>query len=172
MTTVLNGDLEQKGEVSLTSPDFEDSGRLPDSAGYANQNQSPRLEVDGVPEDAETLVLVVDDPDAQPVTGHTWIHWLVWDIDASVDAFPEGWDGSGATVGYNDFLEQGYGGPSPPEGTGEHRYRFKLLALDGALDVPEFTRKERLGSAVAMNAEVLGSTELDGMYAPEQGTGF
>ncbi|MDZ7687715.1 MAG: YbhB/YbcL family Raf kinase inhibitor-like protein [Halobacteriales archaeon] len=172
MGTVLSGDLEQKGDLSLTSPEFDNGERMPDSAGYANDNRSPRLEIDGVPDGAVTLVLVMDDPDAQPVAGHTWVHWLVWDIDASVEEFPDGWDGEDATVGYNDFLEQGYGGPSPPEGTGEHRYRFKLLALDGALGVPEFTRVDRLGSVIAMNAQVLASTELDGLYAPEQGTAF
>jgi len=168
--TVLNGELEQQGDLSLSSPDFDDGEGMSDSTGYANENLSPRLEIDGVPEDAETLVLVCDDPDAQPVAGHTWDHWVVWDIDAEVDALPEGWDGSGATEGYNDYLEEGYGGPAPPEG--EHRYRFKLLALDSALGVPEYTRKTRLGSAVAMNAEVLASTQLDGTYDAEQGTAF
>ena len=172
MSTVLDGDLEQEGDLSLTSPDFDDGGRLPDSAGYANENRSPRLGIDGTPDDAETLVLLMDDPDAQPVAGHTWIHWIVWDIDASVEAFPEGWDGSGATVGYNDFLEQGYGGPSPPEGTGTHGYRFKLLALDSELGAPETTRVARLGSVIAMNAEVLASTQIVGEYDPEQGTAF
>lgn len=170
MGTVLNGELEQKGDLSLTSPEFGDGGRLPDSTGYANENLSPRLEVDGVPDEAETLVLVLDDPDAQPVAGHTWDHWVVWDIDADVDALPEGWDGAGATVGYNDYLEQGYGGPSPPEG--EHRYRFKLLALDTALGAPEFARKTRLGSVIGMNAEVLASTQTDTTYDAEQGTAF
>ena len=170
MDTVLNGEVEQKGDLSLSSPDFDDGGRLSDSTGYANENLSPRLEVGGVPDDAETLVLVFDDPDAQPVAGHTWDHWLVFDIDADVDAFPEGWDGTGASVGYNDYLEQGYGGPAPPEG--EHRYRFKLLALDSTLDAPEYTRKTRLGSVIAMNATVLAATQVDSTYDAEQGTVF
>jgi len=170
METVLNGELEQRGDLSVSSPDFDDGERLSDPTGYANENLSPRLEVDGVPDDAETLVLVLDDPDAQPVGGHTWDHWLVWDIDADVDAFPEGWDGSGATVGYNDYFERGYGGPAPPEG--EHRYRFKLLALDSSLGAPEFARKTRLGSAVAMNATVLAATQVDATYDAEQGTVF
>jgi Raf kinase inhibitor-like YbhB/YbcL family protein len=170
MGTVLNGEVEQKGELSLSSPDTGDGGRLPDSTGKANGNLSPRLEVDGVPDDAESLVLVFDDPDAEPVAGHTWDHWLVWDIDADVNALPEGWDGEGATVGYNDYLEHGYGGPAPPEG--EHRYRFKLLALDSSLGAPGYTRKTRLGSVIAMNADVLASTQIDTTYDAEQGTVF
>ncbi|WP_336037285.1 YbhB/YbcL family Raf kinase inhibitor-like protein [Halobacterium yunchengense] len=168
--TVLNGDVAQDGELTLRSPDFEDGGRLPDWTGYANENDNPELEVSGVPDDAESLVLVVDDPDAQPVAGHTWDHWLAWDVDPDVGTIPRDWSGDDATEGHTDFLEYGYGGPSPPEGS--HGYRFKLLALDSELDVPAETRKTRLGSAIAMNAEVLAATQIVGEYHADQGTAF
>lgn len=170
MATVLDGDLDQQGELALDSPAFDDGEQMPDSVGYVNENDNPRLEISGVPEDAESLVLVCDDPEAQPVAGHTWDHWLAWDIDPDIDAIPEGWDADGAVEGYNDYVEQGYGGPSPPEGS--HDYRFKLLALDSELEMPEETRKARLGSAIAMNAEVLAATQLVGAYDAEQGTAF
>lgn len=170
MSTPLHGDVEQHGELELSSPTFDDGGRMPDSTGYVNANTNPRLEIDGVPDDAESLVLVVDDPDAQPVAGHTWDHWLAWDIDPDVGAIPEGWNADDAVEGYNDYVEQGYGGPSPPEGS--HDYRFKLLALDAELEMPEETRKARLGSAIAMEAEVLAATQLIGTYHAEQGTAF
>ena len=169
-STPLNGDVEQQGELTISSPQFEAGERLPDSAGYVNDNANPELEISGVPDDAAALVLAVDDPEAQPVAGHTWDHWFVWDIDPDIGTIPEGWDASGATEGYNDFMEQGYGGPSPPEGS--HGYRFKLLAIDSELDVPAETRKTRVGSAVSMNAEVLAATQIVGEYHAEQGTAF
>lgn len=170
MATILDGDVEQQGELYLESPAFDDGTQLPDSTGYVNENDNPPLEIDGVPDDAESLVLVCDDPDAAPVAGHTWDHWLVWDVDPDVGSIPEGWDAADATEGYNDYVEQGYGGPSPPEGS--HDYRFKLLALDSELEMPEETRKQRLGSAIAMEAEVLATTQLVGTYDAEQGTAF
>lgn len=170
MATLLDGDLEQQGDIELSSPEFDDGGRLPDYTGYANDNDNPPLEVSGVPDDTETLVLVFDDPDAQPVAGHTWDHWLVWDVPADVDSIPRDWDAAGATEGYNDYMEQGYGGPSPPEGS--HVYRFKLVALAGSLDAPEPTRKQRLGSAIAMGTEVVAATQLEAEYDASQGTAF
>lgn len=169
-STILNGNVEQVGDLSLSSPDFEDGEQLPNWTGYANENDNPVLEIGGVPQDAESLVLIVDDPDAQPVAGHTWNHWLVWDINPDIGTIPRDWDGGDATVGFNDFTEFGYGGPSPPEGS--HGYRFKLVAIDTPLDVPEATRKTRLGSAIAMNAQVLAATRIVGTYHADQGTAF
>lgn len=172
MSTPLDGDIDPRGDIELHSPAFDDGDRLPDATGYVNENANPPLEIAGVPEDASSLVLVVDDPDARPVAGHTWDHWLVWDVDPDVETIPENWDASdaGATEGYNDYVEQGYGGPSPPEGS--HDYRFKLLALDSRLEMPAETRKARLGSAIAMDAEILAATQIVGTYDASQGTAF
>lgn len=170
MATVLDGDIEQQGDLELTSPAFDDGERLADSTGYVNENENPPLSISGVPDDAEALVLVLDDPDAQPVAGHTWDHWLVWDIDPDTTEIPADWDADGAVEGYTDYVEQGYGGPSPPEGA--HDYRFKLLALAEPLEMPEETRKARLGSAIAMESEVLAADQLVGTYHAEQGTAF
>jgi len=172
MATSLNGEIEQHGDLTLTSPAFDDGTRMPDSVGFVNENANPRLDIGGIPEGTASLVLILDDPDAEPVAGHTFDHWLVWDIDPDIGSVPEGWsaDGNGAVVGYNDFVEQDYGGPSPPEGS--HDYRFKLLALDSTLEMPPETRKARLGSAIAMEAEILGATQLVGSYDASQGTAF
>ncbi len=170
MPTLLDGEVEQMGSMELSSPDFDDGGQLPDSTGYSNDDENPRLELSNVPDEAETLVLVMDDPDAEPVAGHTWDHWLAWDIPADLDAVPAGWSAEDATEGFNDYVEQGYGGPSPPDGV--HRYRFKVVALAGSLDMPEETRKQRLGSAIAMGPEVVAATQIDGEYDASQGTAF
>lgn len=170
MPTPLDGDIEQQGSLELTSPAFDDGEQMPDSTGYANENRNPTLEISGVPDDTAALVLVLDDPDAQPVAGHTWDHWLVWDIEPDIGTIPEDWEATTAIEGYNDYVEQGYDGPSPPEGS--HDYRFKLLALDSQLEMPEETRKARVGSAIAMEAEVLAATQLVGTYDASQGTAF
>ncbi|WP_336326746.1 YbhB/YbcL family Raf kinase inhibitor-like protein [Halovenus sp. HT40] len=167
--TPLNGDIEQQGELILSSPEFDDSEGMPDFVGYVNDDENPELHIESVPEEAESLVLIVDDPDAEPAAGHVWNHWAVWDIDPDIGMIPRGWDGD-AIEGYNDFVEQGYSGPSPPDGA--HGYRFKLLALDSELDMPPETRKSRLGSAITLNAEVLAATQIVGEYHPDQGTAF
>lgn len=172
MATILDGDLAHEGDLAVTSPAFGDGARLPDWTGYANDNVNPPLELSGVPADAGALVVVLDDPDAEPVAGHTWDHWLVWDVDPGLASIPRDWDptADGATVGYNDFPAHGYGGPSPPDDI--HAYRFKVLALASPLGLPPETRKQRIGSAIAMETDVLGADQLVGTYDPSQGTAF
>lgn len=170
MPTQVDGPAEQRGDLELTSSAFEDGQQMPDSVGYANDNESPPLAIAGVPDDAESLVLIMDDPDAEPVVGHVWDHWLVWDIDPATTELPAGWDGGGATVGYNDYPEAAYGGPAPPEGS--HTYHFKLYALDAQLGLPAEARKARVGSEIALGAEILASTQLRGTYDAAQGTIF
>jgi phosphatidylethanolamine-binding protein (PEBP) family uncharacterized protein len=115
MVSLLDDDIEQQGELSISAADFADGDRMPDYVGYANENENPRLAIDGVPDAAASLVLVVDDPDAKSVVGFTFDHWLTWDIDPGIDAIPRSWtpNAEETTVGYNDFVEANYSGPSP-----------------------------------------------------------
>lgn len=170
MPTPLDGDVEQQGDLELTSSAFGAGEQLPDWTGYANDNENPPLEISGVPDDAESLVLVMDDPDAEPVVGHVYDHWLVWDIDADRDEIPRDWDGADATVGYNDYVENDWGGPAPPEGS--HTYKFKLLALADEIGAPDVIRKQRLGSMIYTQTEILAATQLEGTYDADQGTIF
>jgi hypothetical protein len=116
MATPVDGEIEQQGGLELTSPAFAAGERLPDRFGFANENASPPLAISGIPEGTESLVLIMDDPEAKPVAGHVWDHWLVFDIDPDTTEIPENWDpeADGATEGYNDYVQQGWGGPSPP----------------------------------------------------------
>lgn len=172
MPSLLDDDVEQVGELSLEAADFDDGERMPASVGYANENENPELQISGVPDEAESLVLVCDDPDARPVVGFTFDHWLVWDVDPDTGTIPRNWDPSEdeATVGYNDFVEDAYAGPSPPDEA--HDYRFKLLALDSELGLAPEARKAVVQMTAAMEAEVLAATQLVGEYAPSQGTVF
>lgn len=148
------------GDLTLRSPAFDDGEQIPEAYGYKIENVNPPLEIKNVPESAETLALVVDDPDAVEPAGKVWDHWIVWNIPPDVTSIPENYDPDDAVEGTNDFDEVGYGGPSPPDT--EHRYRFKLFALDTTLDFPTDTDAEALGSVI--EDHVLEQTELDGTY--------
>ncbi|SEW19945.1 YbhB/YbcL family Raf kinase inhibitor-like protein [Halobacterium jilantaiense] len=156
------GDAEQVGDLALSSPAFDDGQPIPRTYGRDDADVNPPLSVSGVPDGAETLVLVVDDPDAVEPAGEVWLHWLVWNVPATRTEIPEDWTPEQATEGVNDFGERGYGGPAPPDG--EHKYRFKLYALDTSLDIPTDASKRDVGDA--MRDHVLASTQLVGMYAP------
>ncbi|SDZ93853.1 hypothetical protein SAMN04488065_1326 [Haloplanus vescus] len=150
--------------MELSSPAFDDGGPIPVAYGYTERNVNPPLELAGVPDDAETLALVVDDPDAVEPAGKVWIHWLVWNVNPTRKRIPEDWstDSATATEGENDYEEVGYGGPNPPDR--EHTYRFRLFALDDTLDVPEGSSLDRLEQAMA--GHVVAEAVLEGTYAP------
>jgi Raf kinase inhibitor-like YbhB/YbcL family protein len=121
--------------MELSSPAFRDGGPIPPQYGYTEANVNPPLEIADAPAEAESLVLVVDDPDALEPAGKVWRHWLVWNVNPTRKRIPEEWSTETATAveGENDYGEVGYGGPNPPDG--EHTYRFRLFALDTALDL-------------------------------------
>ncbi|KTG10792.1 phospholipid-binding protein [Haloprofundus marisrubri] len=150
--------------LRLTSPAFDDGESIPDRYGYEHENVNPPLHVEGVPKEAKSLVLVVDDPDAEEPAGKVWDHWLVWNIEAEPLAIPEAWSPgrNDAIEGKNSFGEVGYGGPSPPDRT--HRYRFRLYALDTSLSLFAGATKREIEAA--MDGHRLEETTLTGTYTP------
>ena len=148
--------------IKLSSPAFSNGDPIPEQYGYTRQNINPPLVIDGVPETARSLVLIMDDPDAREPAGKIWDHWLIWNIEPATGKIPEDWDGDGATEGNNDYGESGYGGPNPPDG--KHTYYFKLYALDTELDLSTGASKDQL--AAAMDGHILEQAELTGTFAP------
>ena len=62
-----------------------------------------------------------------------WSHWLMWNIDPSTEVIAQGENPSGAIEGVTSFNAIGYGGPCP--GSGEHRYYYRIYALDTTLQL-------------------------------------
>jgi Raf kinase inhibitor-like YbhB/YbcL family protein len=88
-----------------------------------------------------------------------WDHWVVFNIPPEVREIQEGTEPQGiGGVGTNGEL--GYFGPCPPDR--EHRYFFKLFALDTQLDLPEKSTKSKVENA--MEGHILEQTELMGRY--------
>jgi len=149
-------------ELTLSSPAFDDGEPIPDRFGYAEADVNPPLSMGGVPDDAVSLVLIVDDPDAQEPAGTVWDHWVVWNVPADREVVPEDWTPEEAVQGQNDYGETGWGGPNPPDR--EHTYRFLLYALDTTLDLGHGATKDDVYDAAG--GHVVGKAELTGTYAP------
>jgi len=148
--------------MKLSSPAFTDGEPIPDRHGYTAANANPPLEWEDVPDNAVSLALVVDDPDAVEPAGKIWDHWVVWNIDPGREGIPVGWDAEDAVEGQNDFGERGYGGPNPPDGP--HSYDFRLYALEERLTLSAGAKKEQLEET--MSGHVLDRAELAGNFAP------
>jgi Raf kinase inhibitor-like YbhB/YbcL family protein len=148
-------EVEQMGGLKLASPAFADGQAIPAKHTCDGADVSPPLRVSGVPADAKSLALVVDDPDA-PMG--VWVHWVVWDIPPDTSEIPE--DSTPGIEGVTDFKSNGWGGPCPPGGT--HRYAFKLYALDRRLGLALNGGKSDL--LKAMEGHILAQTQLTGTY--------
>ncbi len=141
---------------------FTEGAMIPKKHTCDAEDISPDLKWSGVPNGAQSLALICDDPDA-PVG--TWVHWVLFNIPADATALPAGIPAeavlkNGARHGQNDFRKLGYGGPCPPGGT--HRYYFKLFALDTLLTLESGSTKAQLSAA--MKGHILAEGQLMGKY--------
>jgi len=148
--------------ITITSSAFIDGATIPRKYTCDAEDISPDLKWSGVPNGAQSLALICDDPDA-PVG--TWVHWVLFNIPADATALQAGIPAeavlkNGARHGQNDFRKLGYGGPCPPGGT--HRYYFKLFALDTLLTLESGSTKAQL--LAAMKGHILAEGQLMGKY--------
>jgi Raf kinase inhibitor-like YbhB/YbcL family protein len=143
--------------LSISSTAFEDGAEIPGPYSCDGEDLSPPLAWSGAPEEARSLALIVDDPDAP---SGTFVHWLAWGINPDSGGLGEG--EVAPSEGTGGFGEPGYRGPCPPPGHGPHRYFFRLFALDQEPDLePGASRAELEG---AMEGHVLAGAELVGTY--------
>jgi Raf kinase inhibitor-like YbhB/YbcL family protein len=150
-------------DIKVSSAAFEEGGMIPVKYTCDEEDISPPLAWDSIPEGTKTLALICDDPDA-PMG--TWVHWVLFNLPGDISELPENIPPereleSGAKQGTNDFGRIGYGGPCPPGGT--HRYYFKLYALDAELDLEAGARKPHL--LEAMEGHILAEGQLMGRYS-------
>ena len=145
----------QKGALKLTSHVFNDGGSIPARYTCDGEGKSPPLKFEGVPENAQTLALTVDDPDAP---NGDFTHWVAWNIDPKTTDIDE--NASPGTQGLNGFGNNGWGGPCPP--MGQHRYIFKAYALDSKINLPKNAGLKELENAIS--GHILAQTQLTGKY--------
>lgn len=141
-------------QLRVSSSVFNENDLIPAKYTCDGANVNPPLDIEGIPEQAKCLALIVDDPDAPK---GTWVHWVVWNIPITHHLKEKTVHGN---EGLNDFGRRAYGGPCPP--SGKHRYFFKVYALDELLDLPPAIHKLQLEKA--MSGHILAFGELIGLY--------
>ena len=152
--------------LTLESSAFAHEGPIPPDYTCEGRDISPPLAWSGVPGDARSLVLIVDDPDApDPAAPRTtWVHWVLYNLPPETAALAAGVRPAdlpaGAAEGLNDWRRTGYGGPCPP--IGRHRYFHKLYALD--VELRGLNRPTKAAVEAAMSGHVLAEAMLIGTY--------
>lgn len=143
--------------MKIISSAFEHNAKISTKYTCDGENINPPLKFSDVPENAKSLVLIMDDPDA-PMG--TWVHWTLYNIDPSTKIINENEKPSGIE-GMTSFGKSGYGGPCPHSGI--HRYFFKLYAIDVFLDLPRVVDAKTIEEKIQNH--ILEKAELVGLYS-------
>jgi len=142
--------------MKLTSPAFEHNGFIPEQYTCDGADCSPPLIFSEVPPGTKSLVLIMDDPDAP---ARVWDHWIVFNMPADTGMVPEGQEPPGIH-GLGTSGNLSYHGPCPPDK--EHRYFFRLYALDWKLTLAEGVGKKEIERA--MFGHIIDEAQLMGRY--------
>lgn len=152
--------------LTLSSVDFQHDGVIPSRHTCDGKDVSPQLSWTGVPANAKSLALIVDDPDAPDPAApkRIWVHWVLYNIPPDKYGLAQGIAAkdlpAGTLQGKNDWQLVGYKGPCPP--IGSHRYFHKLFALDVVL--PDLHEPSKAALEQAMHGHIIGRAELIGKY--------
>ncbi len=154
----INSTALKPSNLTVSSTSFVHNGNIPSKYTCDGINISPQISWSAGPQGTKSYALICDDPDA-PMK--TWVHWLIFNIPATVHSIPENDAGiEEALYGTTDFRRTGYGGPCPPSGT--HHYHFKVYALD--IDLPLKSGAGKADMEKAMQGHILAQGDLIGLY--------
>jgi Raf kinase inhibitor-like YbhB/YbcL family protein len=157
---------EKPMTLRLVSAAFAEGAAIPRKYTCEGQDISPPLTWSGIPAEAKSLVLIIDDPDAPDPKAPkmTWVHWVLYNLPPSTTGLAEGVKADALPPGtgscLNDWKRTGYGGPCPP--VGRHRYFHKLYALDAGL--AGLSKPDKATVEAAMRGHILAQATLTGTY--------
>ncbi|KKQ35416.1 MAG: PEBP family protein [Candidatus Nomurabacteria bacterium GW2011_GWB1_37_5] len=150
--------------MKIESPAFKNNNSIPSIYTCDGAGTNPSLIFSDIPAEAKSLALIMDDPDIPETAKQSfgievWDHWVLFNIPPNTTEIKEGINPPGV-LGVNTRSNLAYGSPCPPDR--EHRYFFKLYALDAILDLKPGATKKELESA--MQGHIIARAELVGRY--------
>ena len=150
--------------LMLASGTFPPGAEIPSQYTCDGADISPPLTWSGLPDGTQSLVLVVEDPDAP---SGVFRHWVAFDIPTGSRGLASGYSANRPASGFrearNDFGKAGYNGPCPRKGLGVHLYHFRLLAVSRpTLDLQ--APATALDVLLAAQPYAIQQTELVGTY--------
>jgi Raf kinase inhibitor-like YbhB/YbcL family protein len=143
MSTQVNTRL-----LTISSSAAKEEEMIPSRYTCEGENINPPLHIEGIPEGAQSLALIMEDPDAPR---GTFDHWLLWNLPVKNIIEENNQEG---IAGVNGFGKAGYGGPCPLSGT--HRYFFRVYALESELSLPAGSNKKALLDAIDDKVMAMG----------------
>lgn len=156
-TPGLSGEMPD--DITVTSPLMQEGQPLPEAytcegveseEGEEISGVSPPLSWSGLPEDAGSTALVVDDP------SEATVFWVVYDLDPQLVELRQNTVPTEAKQGENSIGQAEYTAPCPDEDT-FYEYRFTVYALQEGLDLPDGASLETALEAISERAVARGT---------------
>jgi Raf kinase inhibitor-like YbhB/YbcL family protein len=146
-------------KLAIRSPAFAENRAIPAANTCDGSAGNPALIFTGIPPGTRSLAVIVEDPDVPWFLqwDNIYVHWLRWNLAPETEGIPEG----KAQGGINEGGGPGYVDPCPPNG--EHRYVFKLFALDATIE-PSVKISTVTDLYRAMEGHTLAHAETIGRY--------
>jgi Raf kinase inhibitor-like YbhB/YbcL family protein len=164
------GGIQLPPMIHIRVDEISDGGHIPSkyTCAAGPNSPSPAINWTGAPGNTQSYVLIMHDPD--PVLGgsatNDVLHWAIFDIPGDSKGLPEGVkagdQADGAKQIKNIAMNNGYLGPCPPAGHGDHHYTFEVYALNAKLGLPDSTSRAELLNA--MNGKVIAKGVFIGMF--------
>lgn len=156
-TPGLSGEMPD--DITVTSPLMQEGQPLPEvytcegvesEEGEEISGVSPPLSWSGLPEDAGSTALVVDDP------SEATVFWVVYDLDPQLVELRQNTVPADAKQAENSTGEAEYTAPCPDEDS-FYEYRFTVYALQEGLDLPDGASLETTLEAISERAVARGT---------------
>lgn len=145
--------------MKISSPAFTENQPIPAQFTCDGEGINPPLQFSEIPQRAQSLTLILDDPDSP---SGIFTHWILYNLDPKVTDIAPNSLPTGSEQGRNTYGNLEYGGPCPHQG--RHRYVFILYALDTKLSIKAPNRQmleEALDGHVLETAQLIGTYERD-----------
>ena len=166
--------------MRLTTTAFSDGGIIPIKFTQAapgaapGGGTSPELSWINVPPGTQSFVLHMHDVDvSRNKSTDDNLHWLVWNLPATLTSLPEGIPGGAQLVDGSyqmNVFTPSYRGPGAAASGPLHHYVFEIYALDIKLDVKPSAEGSatRVNVLKALDGHVLGKAAYVGLFKRPQ----
>ena len=188
-----------KFTMEVTSLAVSRTGRLNTYYTCEGADSSPDLAWSGAPEETQSFVVLMEDPESDEIDRGTptlWTHWILYSIPPTVTSLPEELPATatlenGAAYGTNDYGNTLYSGPCPEPtvhiqlencgGTGSgcansetipaklRPYNFYVYALDTELELAAGATRNQVLQEI--EGHIIGAGKLAPEFRSYKSTG-
>ncbi|PSK82592.1 hypothetical protein CLV63_1424 [Murinocardiopsis flavida] len=139
-------------DITVTSTMIREGEAIPARFTCKGEGVSPPLRWSGLPDETESLAIIVDDPES---VGGAAVHWVLYGLDPENPELPEGTVPQNGKQGQNSKEQAAYDPPCP-SGDTAHEFRFTVYALKADIALPDGAPLDQALGAVASNTLARG----------------